>query len=86
MNFLGACDPILISPSSVHSPLSLIRSTELVLISPDAGLVKIKKSDIEKRDRGLSGMPDGMGEILTKRDLRNLVEFLANQIASPERP
>jgi hypothetical protein len=31
-------------------------------------------------------MPDGMGEILSKRDLRNLVEFLANQIAPPERP
>jgi quinoprotein glucose dehydrogenase len=61
-------------------------SNELVLNSADAGLVKIKKSDIEKRDGGLSGMPDGMGEILSKRDLRNLVEFLANQIAPPEKP
>jgi len=49
-------------------------------------LVKIKKSNIEKRDGGLSGMPDGMGEILSKRDLRNLVEFLASQIAPLEKP
>jgi quinoprotein glucose dehydrogenase len=61
-------------------------SNELVLNSPDAGLVKIKKSEIEKRERGLSGMPDGMGEILSKRDLRNLVEFLANQNAPSEKP
>ena len=61
-------------------------SNELVLNSPDAGLVKIKKSDIEKRNRGLSGMPDGLGEILSKRDLRNLVEFLANQNVPFEKP
>ena len=61
-------------------------SNELVLNSADAGLVKIKKSNIEKRDGGLSGMPDGMGEILSKRDLRNLVEFLASQIAPLEKP
>jgi quinoprotein glucose dehydrogenase len=61
-------------------------SNELILNSADAGLVKIKKSEIEKRDRGLSGMPEGMGEILSKRDLRNLVEFLANQTATSEKP
>jgi quinoprotein glucose dehydrogenase len=59
---------------------------ELVLKSPDSGLARIRKLDIEKRERGLSGMPDGMGEVLSKRDLRNLVEFLASQIAPPERP
>jgi len=31
-------------------------------------------------------MPDGMGQILSKRDLRDLVEFLANQIAQSEKP
>ncbi|MEO8427273.1 MAG: c-type cytochrome, partial [Verrucomicrobiota bacterium] len=59
---------------------------ELVLNSADAGLVKIKKFEIEKRDRGLSGMADGVGDILSKRDLRNLVEFLANQTAPSEKP
>ena len=27
--------------------------------------------------KGQSAMPEGMGGILTKRDIRNLVEFLA---------
>jgi quinoprotein glucose dehydrogenase len=52
---------------------------ELVLNSPEEGLVKIKKADIEKRDTGLSGMPEGLGEVLSKRDLRDLIEFLGSQ-------
>jgi quinoprotein glucose dehydrogenase len=52
--------------------------TELSILSPEDGLIKIKKSDIERREVGLSGMPPGMGEILGKRDIRDLVEFLAN--------
>ncbi len=52
-------------------------ATELVLNSPEDGIVKIKKADIEKRDHGLSSMPDGVGDILTKAELRDLVEFLA---------
>ena len=57
--------------------------TELTLLSPEDGLIKIKKAEIDKRDRGLSGMPEGMGEVLSKRDLRNLIEFLASQQQLP---
>jgi hypothetical protein len=39
----------------------------------------MKKSDIVKRDRGMSGMPEGMAAVLGRRNLRNLVEFLAEQ-------
>ena len=52
---------------------------ELVLNTAEEGIVKIKKSDIDKRDRGLSGMPEGFGDIIPRRDLRNLVEFMAQQ-------
>lgn len=31
------------------------------------------------RERGLSGMPEGLGEILTPLELRDLIEFLARQ-------
>lgn len=48
----------------------------LELNSPEDGLVTIKKADIETRDKGLSGMPDGMAEILTRQELRNLIEYL----------
>jgi len=52
---------------------------ELVINSPEDGIVKVKPSDIQTRDRGLSPMPEGLGSVLSKADLRNLVEFLAQQ-------
>ncbi len=50
---------------------------ELVLNSPEDGIVKIKKEEIEKREQGLSPMPEGLGKVLTKFELRDLIEFLA---------
>ncbi|MDB6053667.1 MAG: gdhB 1 [Verrucomicrobiales bacterium] len=52
---------------------------ELVILSPEDGLLKLDKATITKRDKGLSGMPEGMGEALTRRELRSLVEFLATE-------
>ena len=53
---------------------------ELTLVSTDDGtIVKLNKDDIEKTVKGQSAMPEGMGGILTKTDIRNLVEFLATQ-------
>jgi quinoprotein glucose dehydrogenase len=50
---------------------------ELVINSPEDGLVTVKKADVKSRDRGLSAMPEEVGNILSKQDLRNLVEFLS---------
>ena len=50
----------------------------LEINSPEDGLLKLKKSDIESREKGLSGMPEGFGTVLTKQELRNLVEYLAS--------
>ena len=44
---------------------------------PDKGPVSLKKADIRARRGGLSAMPEGMGLILPKRDLRDLVEYLS---------
>ncbi|MBI3869257.1 MAG: HEAT repeat domain-containing protein [Verrucomicrobia bacterium] len=49
---------------------------ELEINSPEDGILKIKKSEIVERQRGLSGMPEELRQMLSKRDLRNLVEFL----------
>ncbi|MBI5772274.1 MAG: HEAT repeat domain-containing protein [Verrucomicrobia bacterium] len=49
----------------------------LVINSPEDGLVKVKKSEIKTRSKGLSPMPEGLGEILTRAELRDLIEFLA---------
>ena len=52
-------------------------ATELVINSPEDGLLTLKKSDITSREKGQSAMPEGFADILTKQELRNLVEFIA---------
>ena len=49
----------------------------LEINSPEDGLVKVKKAEIASREKGLSGMPEGFGELLTKRELRDLLAYLA---------
>jgi quinoprotein glucose dehydrogenase len=51
---------------------------ELVLNSPEDGIVKVKKSDITGRERGISSMPEGLAALLSRRDLRDLVEYLSS--------
>ena len=53
-------------------------ASELVLNSPEDGLVSLNISDIAARQAGLSAMPGEMGAILTKRELRDLIEYLAS--------
>jgi hypothetical protein len=48
-----------------------------VLNSAEDGLITVKKSEITGREKGLSGMPEGFGDLLSKQDIRNLVEYLA---------
>ena len=38
--------------------------------------MKVKKADVKQRDKAPSPMPEGLGDVLGKRDLRNVVEFL----------
>lgn len=52
-------------------------ASELVINSPEDGILKVKQAEIESRQKGLSPMPEGIGAILSKQDIRNLVEFLA---------
>ena len=52
-----------------------------LLVNEDGvtSVAKIKKSDIATQAKGLSGMPDTMKDVLSKREIRDVVEFLANQ-------
>ncbi|MBU6399882.1 MAG: c-type cytochrome, partial [Verrucomicrobia bacterium] len=52
-------------------------ANELVINSPEDGVLHLKKSQIQSREKGLSAMPEGMANILSKDDLRNLVAFLS---------
>jgi quinoprotein glucose dehydrogenase len=51
--------------------------TELTIDIPDKGTVVVKKSDLISRQRAPSSMPEELIGALSKRDLRDLVEFLA---------
>ncbi len=43
----------------------------------DNAVVKLKKADIKSQVKGQSPMPEGLGTVLSKQDIRNLVEYLA---------
>ena len=50
----------------------------LRLMTAEAKLIEIPKSDIEERKRGASAMPEDLHKKLSPAELRDLVEFLAN--------
>lgn len=51
--------------------------TELEVNSPEDGPVKLKKADIKERERGPSGMPEGLADVIGRRDLRDVLEYLS---------
>ncbi len=51
----------------------------LTVQSADGTRHEIPKDTIESRQSTLSLMPEGLGEILTKRELRDLIEYLSSQ-------
>ena len=53
-------------------------AAQIELNSPEDGLVKINKAEIQTRERGLSGMPEEIRQVLTKHELRDVVEFLGS--------
>ena len=50
----------------------------LLMPMPDAQPVKVKKADIKSRENAPSGMPPGFDQLLSKSDLRDLVEYVAS--------
>lgn len=52
---------------------------KVTIITPEAKLVTIPQANIEARKAGKSSMPEDLVKYLTKPELRDLVEFLANQ-------
>jgi quinoprotein glucose dehydrogenase len=51
---------------------------EVVVQAPGLDAVKLKKSEIASREMAPSGMPPGMDQLLTKREIRDLVEYVAS--------
>jgi quinoprotein glucose dehydrogenase len=48
------------------------------LMTPEGNLVTVAREEVEERTRGRSAMPDDVIRYLSRADLRDLVEFLAN--------
>ena len=57
----------------------------IALRNTESQVVEIKKSDIAKRDGAPSSMPEIYGTILTKTQLRDVVEYLASLTKKQER-
>lgn len=51
---------------------------EVVVQAPGLEPVKLKKSEIVSREMAPSGMPPGMDTLLTKREIRDIVEYVAS--------
>lgn len=49
-----------------------------VTVQSDDGLIAVSKDEIQTRQKGVSPMPAGLGQILSRQDLRDLVEFVAS--------
>ncbi|MBI3849383.1 MAG: hypothetical protein HY298_03680 [Verrucomicrobia bacterium] len=52
-------------------------NAELELNSPEDGIVKLNKSEIKSREKGLSAMLPDRIKVLSRKDPRDLVAFLA---------
>jgi len=53
------------------------REGSLVLETADAGTVTIPPTQIRSRTSAPSAMPDGLGELMTRSELRDLIEALS---------
>jgi quinoprotein glucose dehydrogenase len=49
----------------------------LQMPAPDSVPEKVQKADIKSRDNAPSGMPPGLGDLLSKRDLRDILEYVS---------
>ena len=57
--------------------------SELAILTGEDGLVTVKKSEIQVRQKGLSPMPEGLEQLLSHEDLRHLIAFVAS-LKAPE--
>jgi quinoprotein glucose dehydrogenase len=65
------------SGKSVTGIVKLENAREVQLITPEGKLVTVAKADIDERNAGKSPMPEDVSKSLTRREIRDLVEFLA---------
>jgi quinoprotein glucose dehydrogenase len=67
----------LVDGESISGVLNEETETHVVVLAADGKRHKIFKNQIESRRSTLSLMPEGLGEIMTKRELRDMIEYLS---------
>jgi quinoprotein glucose dehydrogenase len=60
-------------------------ASELRLMSPEGALIIVAKDQIEERRTGKSAMPDDLLKHLSRREMRDLVEYLASLKTPPRK-
>jgi putative heme-binding domain-containing protein len=61
---------------AIHAGILKSETADTLTLMPPTGTpLNLKKTEIQKRERGPSGMPP-LGAVLTRRELRDLVEYL----------
>jgi quinoprotein glucose dehydrogenase len=79
-------DTIVLTLKSGGSAAGIVASEtadSLTLRTTDTQLVAVQKANIAKRDSAPSGMPEIYGAILTKSEIRDLVEYLSTLRSRP---
>jgi quinoprotein glucose dehydrogenase len=70
---------VTLNDNSIHAGIAKGEDDSTLFLMPPTGkLEKIPKARIKSRDKGPSGMPP-LAAVLSKRELRDLIEFLATQ-------
>ena len=73
-------ESVLITHKNGRQVAGIVRSEtvgELTILSPEDGMVTVNKADVRAREKGLSGMPEGLADAIGARDLRDVVEYLS---------
>jgi quinoprotein glucose dehydrogenase len=73
-------ESVLITQKNGRQVAGIVRSEtvgELTILSPEDGMVTVNKADVRAREKGLSGMPEGLADAIGARDLRDVVEYLS---------
>jgi len=53
-------------------------ATDLVLENPGTPAITVKKADIKQRDKAPSGMLPNLADLITARELRDIIEYVAS--------
>lgn len=69
---------VLSNGKTVTGILKQDKPDELILMDFEGKLITVKKADIEEKKTGKSGMPADLYKQLSRKELRDLIEYLAS--------